>query len=231
VRKRIALVLALVTMLAMAAIPSVALAADGVGNVVGYPFPGSPICITAVDGSMINNCQAQDPLRPYQPVKFDGVSPKVYIVTSGPAKAFVFAYPDKDNMIDWAWAVPGWWNYSMSTPPAPTWHMWQPGGQMTNATEVNVEQSVNVTGSGSVGQTVDVKSSGPTKVHVDQSVNMQATAATGSAKCFTYWIQKGDNLTKIAVRFGDSVKALVTRNHISNASKIYAGQKLTVCDP
>lgn len=234
VRKRVALVLALVTMLAMVAVPPVALADENEsgwwGNIVGFPYPGSPVCITAVDGSMINNCHAQEALRTYEPVKFDGVPPKVYIVTSGPAKAFFFAYPGKDNMIDWAWSVPGWWHPAMPTPPAPTWHMWHPGGPMT-MTEVNVEQEVNASGSAMVEQDVQVKSSGPTKVNVSQSVNVNPLITTSSGRCFTYVVQRGDNLTKIALRYGDTVKALVLRNHIANASKIYAGQRITVCDP
>ncbi len=184
---------------------------------------------------MVNNCHAQDPIRPYEPVKFDGIPPKAYIVTSGPAKAFVFAQPGTDSWIDWAWTVPGWWHAGLPTPTAPTWHMWQPGGgAMTQSgppvTSVNVEQSVNVTGSGTAGQSVDVKSTGPTSVHVAQNVTMKASAAPKAA-CFTYTVKKGDNLTKIAARYGDTVSGIVARNHISNASKIYVGQRLTVCDP
>ncbi len=240
VKKRIALVLAVVTIAALV-LPSVALADENEagwwGNVVGFPYGKNPICLTAVDGGMIDNCQLQDPLRPYQPVKFDGIPPKAYIVTSGPAKAFVFAQPGQDNWIDWAWMVPGWWQHPMPAPPAPTWHMWQPG-QMTHGghpgTVVNVEQSVNVKGGGSVEQSVDVKSSGPTKVNVEQKVNMATSAKgpTGSkVVCFTYIVKKGDILSRIALKYHDTVSGLVARNKIANPSKIYVGQKLTVCDP
>jgi LysM repeat protein len=242
--KRIALVLALVTMLAMVLAP-VALADENEagwwGNIAGYPYDKNPVCLTAVDGSMINNCHAQDPLRPYEPVKFDGIPPKVYIVTSGPAKAFVFANPGQDNWIDWAWAVPGWWHSKLPTPPAPSYHMWHPGGAMTAGgppiTEVTVVQDVNVKGSGTAGQAVEVKTAGPSKVTVAQNVTMKAgtTAVAGKAPaknlCFTYTVKAGDNLTRIAARYGDTVKALVSRNHIPNPSKIYIGQRLVVCDP
>lgn len=241
--KRIALVLALVTMLAMVLAP-VALADENEagwwGNIVGFPFNKNPICLTAVDGSMINNCHAQDPLRPYEPVKFDGIPPKVYIVTSGPAKAFVFANPGQDNWIDWAWMVPGWWSHPMPTPPSPSFHMWHPGGAMTAGgppvTEVTVVQDVNVKGSGTAGQAVEVKSAGPSKVTVAQNVTMQGTS-TGHGDmdsklvCFTYKVKAGDNLTRIAARFGDTVKGLAARNHIMNPSKIFTGQRLIVCDP
>ena len=239
--KRFVLVLALVTMLAMVVAP-VALADENEagwwGNIVGYPFQKNAICITAVDGSMINNCHAQDPLRPYEPIKFDGVSPKVYIVTSGPAKAFLFAQPGQDNWIDWAWMVPGWWTPGMAAPAAPSWHMWHPGSDdgMTKdgppVTTVKVDQNVNVTGSGTVGQSVNVKSNGPTNVTVDQKVTMKApVTAASKVVCFTYVVKTGDNLSRIAVKYGDTVSGLVSRNHITNPSKIIIGQRLTVCDP
>jgi LysM repeat protein len=240
--KRIAMVLAVVTMLAMVLAP-VALADENEagwwGNIVGYPYDKNPICLTAVDGSMINNCHAQDPLRPYEPIKFDGISPKVYIVTSGPAKAFVFANPGVDNWVDWAWMVPGWWHHPMPTPPAPGYHMWQPGGGMTHSgpplTEVNVTQNVKSAGGVSASQDVSVKSAGNTKVTVTQ--NVTSTAAKPAPKsgpavvCFTYTVKAGDSLSKIAVKYHDTVSGLVARNNIKNASKIYTGQKLTVCDP
>lgn len=236
--KRFALVLALVTMLAMVVVP-VALADENEsgwwGNIAGYPYQKNAVCLTAVDGSMVNNCHAQDPLRPYEPVKFDGIPPKVYIVTSGPAKAFLFAQPGKDTWIDWAWMVPVWWMPTMGIPVAPTWHMWEPGTGMTAggppATTVNVEQNVNVTGSGSVGQSVDVKSAGPTNVHVDQNVTMKAATSSNKSKCFTYVVKSGDNLSRIAVRYHDTVSGIVSRNHITNPSKILVGQRLTVCEP
>jgi LysM repeat protein len=187
---------------------------------------------------MINNCHAQDPLRPYEPVKFDGISPKVYIATSGPAKAFLFAVPGKDSWIDWAWMVPAWWTPGMPTPAAPSWHMWHPGGAgMTKdgppVTTVKVEQNVNVTGSGTVGQSVAVKSNGPTNVTVDQNVTMKSApmVSPSKVKCFTYTVKSGDNLSRIAARYGDKVSALVSRNHITNPSKILVGQRITVCDP
>jgi len=243
--KRFILIVALVTMLAMVLAP-VALADENEsgwwGNVVGFPFDKNAICLTAVDGSMINNCHAQDPLRPYEPVKFDGISPKVYIVKSGPATAFLFANPGKDNWIDWAWMVPGWWHHPMPVPMAPAWHMWQPGpgGGMTHAgpptVEVNVLQTVDVKGSGTAAQTVEVNSPIASKVTVGQVVNMKpATTMTskGGPKivCFTYVVKAGDNLSRIAVRYRDTVAGLISRNHITNPSRIYVGQRLVVCDP
>lgn len=103
-------------------------------------------------------------------------------------------------------------------------------------TEVAVEQNVNVIGSGSAGQSVSVTSPGPSKVTVNQNVSMQAPKPVYPMKgkaplCFKYTIKAGDSLSKIAVKYGDTVAGLVARNHIVNASKIYTGQHITVCDP
>ena len=43
-----------------------------------------------------------------------------------------------------------------------------------------------------------------------------------------YTIQRGDNLTKIANKFGTSVNQLVAWNGIKNPNLIYAGQKIRV---
>lgn len=44
----------------------------------------------------------------------------------------------------------------------------------------------------------------------------------------SYQVQRGDNLFRIAKRFGVSVSSLQGANHIVNPSKIYAGQELIV---
>jgi len=242
--KRIALVLALVTIVAMVAAP-VALADENEsgwwGNIVGYPSTvAGGICLDAVDGSMVGNCHGQDPLRPYEPIKFDGIHPGVYIARSGAFHSFVYAYPGKDNWVNWGWMVPMTWHHPMPVPMAPGYNMWVPGGGMTHAgpplTRVDVQQVVDITGFGKVGQSVEVKSPGPSIVRVDQLVNMKPPAKSGGSSgshnaCFTYVVKTGDSLTKIAVKYGDTVYGLVTRNHIPNASKIYVGQCITVCDP
>jgi LysM repeat protein len=245
--KRIALVLALVTIVAMVAAP-VALADENEsgwwGNIVGFPSTvAGAICLDAVDGSTVGNCHAQDPLRPYEPIKFDGMHPGMYIATSDAFHAFVYAYPGQDNWVNWGWMVPLTWHYPMPVPMAPGFGMWTPGGAMTHdgppLTMVDVDQFVDVTGSGKVGQSVDVKSPGPSVVKVDQLVNMKSSTKSGGpvaidggkCACFTYVVKCGDSLSKIAVRYGDTVSGLVSRNHIANANKIRIGQRITVCDP
>jgi LysM repeat protein len=41
-------------------------------------------------------------------------------------------------------------------------------------------------------------------------------------------VQAGDNLTKIALKFGVSSAALMTANKITNANSIQVGQKLVI---
>lgn len=42
----------------------------------------------------------------------------------------------------------------------------------------------------------------------------------------TYFVQAGDTLSGIAIKFGTTVSDLVSRNHIANPNVIYVGQKL-----
>lgn len=44
----------------------------------------------------------------------------------------------------------------------------------------------------------------------------------------TYIVKKGDNLTKIAKRYGTTISNLVKLNNIADANKIYVGQKLII---
>lgn len=48
------------------------------------------------------------------------------------------------------------------------------------------------------------------------------------AQSETYRIKKGDNLTKIAKKFGTTVEALVKANGIKDANKIFAGEDLVI---
>jgi LysM repeat protein len=44
----------------------------------------------------------------------------------------------------------------------------------------------------------------------------------------TYLLRPGDNLTRIAERYGTSVEAILAANGLSNANRIYAGQALVI---
>ena len=52
------------------------------------------------------------------------------------------------------------------------------------------------------------------------------TTSPGGQKI--YVVQRGDNLSQIAAKYGTTVAALVKANNISNPSRIYAGQKLII---
>lgn len=57
------------------------------------------------------------------------------------------------------------------------------------------------------------------------------TSVSGGAyvgPCIQYTVVKGDNLTKIAHRYGTTVAILVELNHIKNANRIYIGQVLLI---
>ena len=54
------------------------------------------------------------------------------------------------------------------------------------------------------------------------SVSPQTTGYT------THVVQAGESLSRIAVRYGVTVQALVTANNIANANQIYVGQRLRI---
>ena len=59
-------------------------------------------------------------------------------------------------------------------------------------------------------------------------VQARVNEILGINKVEYYVVQSGDNLTKIANRYGTTVNQLVSWNRISNPNLIYAGQKLRV---
>ena len=61
-----------------------------------------------------------------------------------------------------------------------------------------------------------------TAVSPQVNVNPQATGYT------THVVQAGESLSRIAVRYGVSVQALVTANNIANANQIFVGQRLRI---
>ena len=61
-----------------------------------------------------------------------------------------------------------------------------------------------------------------------QSIVNQKLGTGKSSSTEYYIVQRGDNLTKIANRYGTTVNQLVAWNNIANPNLIYAGQKLRV---
>lgn len=60
------------------------------------------------------------------------------------------------------------------------------------------------------------------------SIFLMAGSGTASAADTTYTVQRGDNLTTIAAKFGLSVQALANANGLANVNNIYAGQVLKI---
>jgi hypothetical protein len=70
---------------------------------------------------------------------------------------------------------------------------------------------------------------GPTERTSGSQLNANAAGGYGCSK--TIIVRKGDNLTKIAYRYGTTVNALLRCNNIWNPDKIYWGQRLCICYP
>lgn len=76
------------------------------------------------------------------------------------------------------------------------------------------------------------KISNPNLIYVGQKLIVGWSAATPvpdpEPEQMYYTVQRGDNLSKIAAKFGTTVKQLVTWNNIKNANLIFTGQVLRV---
>ena len=57
---------------------------------------------------------------------------------------------------------------------------------------------------------------------------MAATAGGAGKNKTVYTVVRGDNLSKIAKRFGVTVKQLVEWNNIENPNLIFPGQKIVI---
>jgi LysM repeat protein len=56
----------------------------------------------------------------------------------------------------------------------------------------------------------------------------QAQDNDASAQTTTYTLRPGDNLTRIAARYGTSVDAILAANGVANPNRIYAGQSILI---
>ena len=57
---------------------------------------------------------------------------------------------------------------------------------------------------------------------------MEATAGGAGKKKTVYTVVRGDNLSKIAKRYGVTVKQLVEWNNIADPNLIFPGQKIVI---
>ena len=69
--------------------------------------------------------------------------------------------------------------------------------------------------------------SNPNLIHPGQKIKIPGTSSQSSRAVY-YTVVSGDNLTKIASRYGTTVNQLVAWNNVANANLIYPGQKLRV---
>lgn len=67
----------------------------------------------------------------------------------------------------------------------------------------------------------------PNLIYTGQQIKIPSGNNQSSSVVY-YTVQSGDNLTKIANKYGTTVNQLVSWNNISNPNLIYAGQKLRV---
>ena len=72
----------------------------------------------------------------------------------------------------------------------------------------------------------------PNRIYVGQRIRLPASSAPSRsvqrAQPVLHRILYGETLTGIATRYGTTIRALVIRNHLADASRIYAGQVLRI---
>jgi LysM repeat protein len=79
-----------------------------------------------------------------------------------------------------------------------------------------------------VGQRLNVPTVAPTPTPVPPTSAPGPTATSAPAQPRTYRIQPGDNLFRIALRFGVSMRALQQANGITDPNRIFWGQVITI---
>jgi LysM repeat protein len=72
--------------------------------------------------------------------------------------------------------------------------------------------------------------SGPTPVLVTPTLGLPPppTVPPTTAPATVYTVQPGDNLYRISLRFGVTMRALAQANGIVDANRIFVGQRLTI---
>ena len=70
--------------------------------------------------------------------------------------------------------------------------------------------------------------SNPNLIYPGQKIKIPSSSGNYEYKQTYYTIQSGDNLTKIASKFGTTVNQLVAWNNIANPNLIYAGKSIRV---
>jgi LysM repeat protein len=68
----------------------------------------------------------------------------------------------------------------------------------------------------------------PDLIYVGQRLTIPAEGTAPTTPTKTHVVQAGENLFRIALKYGVTVEALAVANNISNTSLIYPGQKLVI---
>ena len=105
-----------------------------------------------------------------------------------------------------------------------------------NANMIRIGQTLKLSGTTSTKTAAKAtpKSTGKTTPKslgkVTEKPKTSATAKNTSRSSTTYTVKSGDTLSVIARKYNTTVSALANANNISNPSRIYVGQKLTIGD-
>jgi len=68
----------------------------------------------------------------------------------------------------------------------------------------------------------------PNQIYIGQKLVISRASTPGTPAERVHLVQAGENLFRIALRYGTSVSAIATANNISNPRLIYIGQRLTI---
>ncbi len=98
--------------------------------------------------------------------------------------------------------------------PATGTYIVQPGDTLSGIAEKYGTTYQNLAAINSIGD--------PNHINVGQVLKVTGQPTSEN----TYFVQAGDTLSRIAIKFGTTVPDLVSRNHITNPNVIYVGQKL-----
>jgi len=204
----------------LASVPNVAESQETVGNIVAYPPGPDPVCVYLMDGSKVG---CMTPPRSYEPAKFDGLGPGLYVVISGPFMDIVTVRAGEDVYPCWSAQVPPADPIMPCCPTCPC------GPQQAAA-------APKATGAGAgPTQVVNIGSVTNSRVEISQSIVQNAAPAVSPAPApkpkpctFTYTVKRGDTLSAIAKRYHTTVATLANLNRIANPNRIWAGQKLQI---
>ncbi|HBX23870.1 MAG TPA: LysM peptidoglycan-binding domain-containing protein [Desulfotomaculum sp.] len=106
--------------------------------------------------------------------------------------------------------------------------------QVPPKTEIPGEAQVDRDGAAAPGvkqEDTDLKTSAPeeqTKKEDSAAVEKESTSGVEQSTAIQYTVQKGDNLSAIALQFGVDLQELITTNNLANPNFIFEGQIIDI---